>query len=152
MYALVIDDTIQAEQGSLPPSDRRLDTDDWVMGLATAPTDLQEACGWFAVVDAPRPPDTETSNFDRSLQLVDGTPTVIWTERPKTPDELESDQQVENKSSIQTNLEQDMDAMQALLDATNATINANPATYLKNIARMNKRLGRTALNDYTGTD
>jgi hypothetical protein len=151
-YAKVVDDAITETRGSLPNSARRLDTQEWVMGLATAPLDLQQATGWYEVIETPRPDDTDTTTYDRSIELVGNLPTEVWTARPKTQDELDADAATENRSAIQTNLEQDMLAMQAILDATNATINSNPATHIKNIARMNKRLGRTALNDYTGTD
>jgi len=62
------------------------------------------------------------------------------------------DPEAYNKSSIQTNLEQDLDAMQAIVDMTNSEINNNPAAVIKDIARMNKRLGREALGDYSEAD
>lgn len=64
---------------------------------------------------------------------------------------LPPDPTIANRSAIETNLATDMDAMQALIDATNATINANPATHLKNVARMLRRSGRLHLNDLDGT-
>jgi hypothetical protein len=150
-YALVIDGTIEAE-GALPASARRLDNDAWVMGLATAPVELQQATGWYEVTDTPRPADTATDTFDRTLELVGTTPTVVWVQRPKTAEEVAAATATTNQASIVTNLNQDMVLMQAAIDATNATINANPATYIKQIARMNKRLGRVALNDYSDDD
>jgi hypothetical protein len=41
--------------------------------------------------------------------------------------------------------------MQAIIDATNATINGGPAPFLKNVARMLRRVGRLESNDLTGT-
>lgn len=86
-YALVIDGTIEAV-GGLPRSARRLDNDAWVMGLASAPVAEREACGWFAITSTDRPAGTDTTTHDRSVELVDGTPTVVWTERDLTADEL----------------------------------------------------------------
>ena len=99
MHALIIDGQIEAV-GTLPASARRLDTDDWVMGLDTAPPELVAATGWLEVDDTPRPDDTATTTHDRSVELVDGTPTVVWTERDKTADELAAAQQAENYSVV----------------------------------------------------
>jgi hypothetical protein len=57
-----------------------------------------------------------------------------------------------NQSAIETNLAEDLDAMQAIVDSTNADLNANPAAAIKDIARMCKRLGRTAIKDYSEVD
>ena len=86
MYAFVVDGTVQAV-GRLPVAARRLDTGQWVLGLADAPVELQEACGWYQVADTPRPDDTATTTHGRTVELVDGTPTVVWTERALTDDE-----------------------------------------------------------------
>jgi hypothetical protein len=67
-----------------------------------------------------------------------------------------------NKSAIETNLTQDMAAMQAIVDTANSSIVVTTLPQAqqaardalqrdKNIAAMLKRLGRTALKDYTGT-
>ena len=74
--------------GQLPRSARRLDTNQWVMGLATAPVDAQQACGWYEIVTTDKPDDTDTTTHDRSIELVNGVPTIVWTERDKTADEL----------------------------------------------------------------
>lgn len=86
MYAQINDDTVTV--GILPESARRLDTGAWVLGLRDADAATQQACGWFAVVDTERPADTDTTTHDSSVELVDGVPTVVWTERAKTDDEL----------------------------------------------------------------
>lgn len=89
-YALVTNNTIQGV-GRLPSSARRLDTGEWVMGLDTAPPELVRATGWYEVVDTPRPADTPTTTHDRSVELVNGIPTVTWTERDKTQGELDAE-------------------------------------------------------------
>lgn len=90
MFALVIDNTVQSV-GRPPRSARRLDTGQWVMGLADAPQELQRACGWYEVVGTPRPADTATTTHDRSYEWDGVTVTVTWTERPKTQDELNAE-------------------------------------------------------------
>jgi hypothetical protein len=94
MFAYVTNGTIQAV-GKLPVAARRLDTGQWVLGLRDAVAELQRACGWFAVVDAPRPADTDTSTHDRSIELVHGLPTVVWTEREWTDAEVAARREVE---------------------------------------------------------
>jgi hypothetical protein len=94
---------------------------------------------------------------------------VQQEQRPMTPAETSAlavhDAAVSaanNQSAIETNLNQDMVVMQTIIDTTNASIvvttlpQAQQAardalTRDKDIARMLKRLGRTALKDYTGT-
>jgi hypothetical protein len=147
-YALVIDNGVQSE-GPLPASARRLDTGQYVMSLPTVA--LQEACGYFLVKTTARPADTATETYDRSVTFAAGVATETWSKRDKTQGEIDNASTAANHSSIITNLNQDMDKMQATIDATNATINANPATFIKDIARMNRRLGRLALSDLDGS-
>lgn len=90
MYALVIDGTVQSV-GGLPNAARRLDTGEWVLGLADAPDSLRVACGWYPVTDTARPADTADTTHDRTIDVVDGTPTVVWTARPKTTEEQAAD-------------------------------------------------------------
>ena len=91
-YALVTDGTIDAVSGRLPTAARRLDTDEWVMGLRDADTATQQATGWFEIQDTVRPADTPTTTHDRSVELVADVPTVVWTERDKTAGELQAEQ------------------------------------------------------------
>jgi len=86
-WAQIVDGVIQSV-GGLPRSARRQDTGQWVMGLRTASTVLREACGYYEVADTQRPEDTATTTHVRSVELVDGTPTVVWTERDLTAQEL----------------------------------------------------------------
>lgn len=81
--------------------------------------------------------------------LRDGT--GAWDAVTLTVIPLPLDQDIVNQSAIETNLATDMDAMQALIDATNGTINAGPAPFMKDIARMLRRSGRLHLNDFDGT-
>lgn len=151
MYALVIDGTVEAVQSSLPGAARRLDTQEWVSpdgGLENGTVTEQEACGWFVVVDVAKPADTPTTTFDRSVGLVAGDPTVVWTERPKTAEELAAVTASTNQSAILTNLASDLAAMQTIINTANGSINAPAA--IKDIARMLRRLGRLAVNDLTG--
>lgn len=150
-YALVIEDVITT-LGSLPNSARRLDTQEWVLGLPTADVELQQATGWFEVVEAEAPKNTDTLVYEQSFVLVDGIPTRVWTERPKTPEELTQEQEAANVTVIITDLNADMAAMQVILDDTDENINVNPAQRIKQMAQMLRHLGRLTTNDLSGVD
>lgn len=62
--------------------------------------ELAALCGFVPVVDTPRPDDTATTTHDRSVELVNGTPTVLWTQRAKTADELAAVQQEQHRSTL----------------------------------------------------
>ena len=87
MYAQVTAGTITAVQGQPPVAARRLDTQQWVLGLRDADTATQEACGWFPVTDTTQPADTVTERYERSVDLVAGQPTVVWSAVAKTVEE-----------------------------------------------------------------
>ena len=57
-----------------------------------------------------------------------------------------------NKSTVETNLEADLAAMQAIIDQTNADLRADPSQEIKEIARAVRRLIRSALDDYSGAE
>jgi hypothetical protein len=81
MYAIVVDDVI-VRTGSRPKSYRNH------TGLQYATDEQLAAIGILPVVDTERPADTETHAVERSVELVAGVPTVVWTPRPWTADEL----------------------------------------------------------------
>lgn len=88
-YALILDNEIQSV-GGLPNAARRLDTGQWLMPHAGQWTDAQAAaCGYLPVVETERPPDTETTTSDSSIELIDGVPTQVWTVRDWTQEELD---------------------------------------------------------------
>jgi hypothetical protein len=138
-YAQVTDNAITETRGRLPNSARRLDTGEWVMGLATAPLALQQATGWYEVAKVDPPAEKPGSVFEKSVVVDKGTVTEKWTERAKTADELAQDTRNANLTTIDANLVSDLTALQATIDATNASINANPAAHIKTIARAQRR-------------
>ena len=81
-YAQIVDGTIVAQ--GRPPRVALVDGR-WLDLRVDANLPL---AGWFAIVDTDRPADTDTTTHTRSVELVDGTPTVVWTPRPWTEAEL----------------------------------------------------------------
>lgn len=89
-FALVTAGTVQSESGAVPSSARRLDTQEWVLGLPDASVALQQACGYIAVTDVARPADTATLTYTRSLTVAGQTVTVTWVSRNKTAGEIQA--------------------------------------------------------------
>lgn len=101
MYALVVNNQIQKTQGRLPSSAHNLETGELVCPHNGEWTkDEHEACGWFAVVETVKPDDTATHTFIQSRELVNGVPTVVWTQRAFTTDENTSKEQEVNRTTI----------------------------------------------------
>ena len=120
-YAQVTDNTITTVAGRLPNAARRLDSRAWVLGFPTAPVELQEACGWFPVVDVARPADTPTTTFDRTVELVDGVPTVVWTQRAWTVDELAARTAAAESTVRRTDLQAAVTTLRQWADGAQAT-------------------------------
>lgn len=60
--------------------------------------------------------------------------------------------QMANRVTIEAALAAALATLQAILDTPNATINATPAPYLKDLARVQKRLIRRALSRFDAAD
>lgn len=91
MYAYIEDNEI-TKLAQIPNGAKRQDTGEWVLGLKDASTELQEATGWYEVVDEGKPdPSSETKVVDYSIDLVDGVPTRVYTERDKTQEEIDAE-------------------------------------------------------------
>ena len=104
-YALV--DKGAIVRVGVPPSARRLDDGAWVLGLPDAPDDLKAACGYLPVVEVAPPTVGDTEVADRSVAVVGGRPTEVWTKRAKTADELNPPKSAEQKlTEARTVLEQ----------------------------------------------
>lgn len=101
------------EQFGLPPSARRLDSGAWVLGLPDAPDTLKAACGYLAVVTTSRPADTATETTDRSVRVVNGVPTEVWTTRLKSSDELNPPKSAEQKLAEAKAVLAQVDAIEA---------------------------------------
>ena len=147
-YCLVQNDTIVEGPGPLPPvwNDGERDWDLRPMSDA----ELAEL-GWYEVTTVPRPPDTADTTWDYTVEVVDGAPTEVWTERPKTPDETASAEASANTSQMVAESDEAVDKLvlvvenlNLLTDMTNADINANPAAVIKDLARECKTIARQA--------
>ena len=61
---------------------------------------LAALCGFVPIVEVARPADTPTHTHDRTVALLVGVPTEVWTQRAKTAGELAADTQQANRATI----------------------------------------------------
>jgi hypothetical protein len=93
MYAIVVDGAIFTVGGR--PRAWRNHT-----GLQYATDEQLAAIGILPVVDVERPADTATHTTERSVELVAGAPTVVWTPRAWTTEELASRTRAINNAAL----------------------------------------------------
>lgn len=73
--------------------------------------------GWFPLVYTDRPADTATTTWERDEpRLVDGVPTVGWTERDKTAEELQAEADAAAAQARYETHEGILDATAALME------------------------------------
>lgn len=108
MFAHIEASTIVEVRGSLPRAARNQSGQTVCPPGGLWTTVQHESCGWFEVVENPQPEDTLESTFDADVVLLEGTPTLVWSERPKTEEELELAARV-------TSLEERVDAIEEIV-------------------------------------
>jgi len=80
--------------------------------------ELAAVCGFVPIVTVDRPADTATHTSDRTVALVDGTPTEVWTVRAKTVDELAAQTAGTNRATIGARLGAHITALRKVKDGT----------------------------------
>jgi hypothetical protein len=101
MYAIIKDNAIESI-GSRPKAYRNH------TGLQYATDEQLAVLGILPVVDTPRPADTATHTTERSVELVAGIPTVVWTSVAWTAAELAQRARSANAAALT-----DLQALQA---------------------------------------
>lgn len=121
-YALVIDGTLVAVRN--PGRTETKLSDGRPLGAPDGiwTDDLAALCGFVPIVGTPRPDDTADTTTDRTVQLVNGTPTVVWTTRAKTdaekaPPPLTTEQKIVGALQSVTDPQLVTDLKAALLEA-----------------------------------
>jgi len=129
------------ERGSAP-TEGTLADGRTVSGIQPDDLTLLAACGWYPVTDTPRPDDTATTTYDRSI---DGTYTVVWTERPWTADEQAARAATVNRATLVDEAAAALTANAKFLALTSPT-NAQTLAQVKALTRENTAIIRLLLN------
>lgn len=116
-YALVTDGTIHHPY-RVPNILRAPDRD---YDLRSMDPVLLAVHGIYEVVQTPRPDDTATTTHDRDIELVDGVPTVVWTERAKTQAELDAEAEAAAQAERKAILEGAIPSLRLWADDAAAT-------------------------------
>lgn len=141
-YARIVNNVIT--EFGLPNSARRLDTNEWVMGLneSFCPESLRAACGFFVIDEsAIQPPNTTTTFFLATYEVNTGRPVLVWVETPKEPEQI-------TKESREFNLEGLLlQARNAIIDnnaflADNNVNNAEAVAQIQRLTQQNNRIIR----------
>jgi hypothetical protein len=103
--------------------------------------ELAALCGFVTITHAARPDDTATDTHDRSVELVDGTPTVVWTSREWTLDELAARAAQANDATIRARVADALDANRSFL-AVESPTNAQTLAQVKALTRQTQALIR----------
>lgn len=96
MYAHVTNGTVDAVGR---PPDTTWANGRWYDLRTLDPTALA-ACGWVPATPTSRPADTAATTWDSSWTVSGGTATQVWTKRPKTQAELDSDTLATNTAAL----------------------------------------------------
>lgn len=116
MHALVIDGQILSV-GGLPRAARDLDTGEWVTPPDRQWTDaLAATVGYLPVARTPRPSDM-TTDWVRSVEMLAGTPTEVWTAEPWTTEELAAQQSAANDATMRSQVRDALVTLGATADA-----------------------------------
>ncbi len=100
----------------------------------------------YEVVTTPQPADTSTQTYEPTYTIQDETAVQVWVARNWTAAELAVRNAEQNEAALRggvanivTRAQERQVAMQGLIDQTNATLNGQPSTYLRILARADKR-------------
>lgn len=118
-------------------------------GVWTA--ELAALCGFIPIVETPKPADTQTTTTDRTVQLVDGTPTVVWVERAWSQSELDAKATSANSDLIRSQAEAALANNGTYLAITSPS-QAQVVAQVNALTRQVNKLIRLALGKFDGTD
>lgn len=126
-YAHVTNGTVDAE--GLPPPTMLVDGRWW--DLRTLDPVALAACGWYPVIATERPAGTSGITSDRTLVYAAGVVTETWTERPKTPAEIDAAIRAANGVTLT-----DVSAARAALTANGAFLALGAPTNAQSLAQI----------------
>lgn len=115
MHAFVKDGQILAVGVSIPREAMTLDGEEMIFNLRTQPEAVQRSCGYWEIVETTPPTVSDTQRADRSVNMVGGVPTEVWTVRNETTEEAVYRTRKQNSLTLR-----DVQAGLAMLEANKA--------------------------------
>lgn len=107
--------------------------------------------GYFPLVEAARPTDTDTHTHDLSIVRTGDTFIETWTARPWTTEEQESKTEQSNSAAIRNAAAQAIQGNRDFL-AIQAPANPQLAAQIRKLTQQNQALIRLALSQFESTD
>ena len=104
------------------------------------------------IVTVDRPADTAEATYDRSVALVDGTPTEVWTVRPKTVDELAAQTAEANRATIEAAVTAHLSDLAAIANSSGTLTGAQLSNAVRVLARGQRRILRVLHNRLDAAD
>jgi hypothetical protein len=144
-YAIVVDDTI-LKVGNRPRAYRNH------TGLQYATDEQLAALGILPVVDVERPADTATHTTERSVELVAGVPTVVWTQRAWTADELAARTAAANNTAMRAEVDQALADLRLITGSSGTLTGAQLSNAVRLLARVLIRMIRFQLGKLDAVD
>jgi hypothetical protein len=145
VYAIVVDDAILSV-GSRPRAYQNH------TGLQYATDEQLAALGILPVVNTEQPANTATHTTERSVDLVAGVPTVVWTSRPWTADELAARTRDANDLTMRAEVDQALDGLRQIANSSGTLTAAQLSNAVRLLARVLIRVIRFQLSKLDGVD
>lgn len=108
--------------------------------------------GIYEIVETTRLADTAATTSTRTVELVAGKPTYVWTVRPKTADELAADLAQTNNTTIRTQAEAALIGLRTTATSTGTLTGAQLSNAVRLMAKVLIALVRLQLSKLDSTD
>jgi hypothetical protein len=149
-WAHVIDNSL-VSVGPFPGDlDSLVSTDDDGIVTPVVLTDaekiaLEQQAGYFRITDTPRPNDTPSTTWVRSVENVAGVWTVRWAEVAKSAEQIAAEVAGANEQAMRSALQQSLADLRLISDSTGTLTAAQMSNALRVLSRAQSRMIRVAL-------
>ena len=115
-------------------------------GLLTYATVAElQALGWVEIVDTPRPATDPTGSHSRTVEVVDGVPTVVWTLTPYAQEQLDQQAAEAADAAERQQIKNALATLDNIIDSADSMNNAQIRAAVGYLARVCRRLVKDML-------
>lgn len=150
-YVFVINGVWKQIDVALPVRSRRINTDGMEVLVREGTLADQEACGFYKITTVTPPSISDNQRLERTVEFINGSWTEVWTVRQETSEENTTRVRNDNLTTLRSQAETGLNMLQAIIDDTNVT-NADAVNYIKDQARILRKVIRMQLNKLDGVD